>query len=174
MKARDYIGVDVLREELGYCGETGEFCWLKRGSGRKINGRVGFLVKRTGYHSIEIFGKGYLSHRLAWAIHYGEWPNGEIDHINGDKSDNRISNLRCVDRSKNIQNIPKKSGGSSKYKGVSWHKRIKKWQARITCSGVKKHLGYFSTEEEAYEAYVSSARLLHKEYGALTRHGEFA
>ena len=174
MKARDYLDVNMLKDELGYCGESGEFFWLKRKPGRRLSGKVGFIIKKTGYHSIEVFGKGYLSHRFAWAIHYGEWPKGEIDHINGDKADNKIQNLRCVSRSGNVQNVPKRYGGSSKYKGVSWHKRIKKWQARIRSNNIEKHLGYFDEEEKAYEVYVMYVKKYHGKYGSLTRHGEFA
>jgi hypothetical protein len=96
---------------------------------------------------------------------HGEWPENQIDHINGVKIDNRICNLRLAMPHENQQNLakPSRAGGtSSKYIGVTWCRRDKKWRAQITrpVLGVK-NLGRFDTEEKAYEAYCAAKRKFH-------------
>lgn len=93
-------------------------------------------------------GRRQKAHRVAWAIYYGRWPHGEIDHINRDKTDNRIVNLRLCTRSENNANIQKRPKSSSSYYGVSWHKRFGKWNAyaRNPSGDGKIHVGYFESE----------------------------
>lgn len=105
-------------------------------------------------------------HRLAWALHYGAWPKNEIDHINGVKSDNRLSNLREANRSENQRNVGKKASSSSQLKGASFHKKHRLWRARIRHDGASLHLGWFNSEEAAHAAYAKAANRLH---GAFAR-----
>ena len=112
-----------------------------------------------GYRHGKILSKKYLAHRVIWAIETGAWPVGEIDHINNDRSDNRICNLRQASSSENSRNTKSRRGSSSQYLGVSWVKRIQKWQASLQVSGKRFFLGNFDLELDAARAYdVAAAR----------------
>lgn len=105
----------------------------------------------------------FRSHRLAWLFMRGEWPADDIDHINGNRGDNRWVNLRCVSRATNAQNrrSPNRENTSG-YLGVSFSKESGKWAAQIQAHGKSKNLGRrFATPEIAYEAYLAAKRQLH-------------
>ena len=141
--------------DLAYNPETG-LIYGPRSKTRPI----GTLGKR-GYIQIAFRGKRLYAHRVAWAIAHGRLPEMPIDHINGDKTDNRLSNLREVTRQENIHNQTKpQATNKSGYLGVCWNKRAKKWQAGITVEKKAKYLGLFSTAEEAHAAYLA-AKLVH-------------
>jgi hypothetical protein len=111
-----------------------------------------------GYIQITINKKNYLLHRVIYKYFNEDFDlkfsyNNEIDHININKSDNRIENLRLVNSSQNNKNKNKFKNCSSKYKGVCWYKITSKWMATITINGKSKNLGYFDIEEDAYLAY---------------------
>ena len=152
------LTAERLRQLLHYDYEAGTFIRI---SGRQGVGRTVGYKDTGGYLQICVDGRSHLSHRLAWLYVYGEWPKGEIDHINGSKSDNRICNLRIATRSQNMAN----SGTRKVSKGVSWHKHSGKWNARIRIDGRDVSLGYYRTVEDAREAY----RL-----AAIKHFGEFA
>ena len=116
------------------------------------------------YLSIFINGVPYLAHRLIWAIHNGSDFSHEIDHINGDRFDNRIENLRSSSRSGQCSNRRISRNSTSGAKGVSWHRRIKMWQARVGASGKRHHLGYFSEKEQAAKACREFRSELHGEF----------
>lgn len=97
-----------------------------------------------------------MAHRVIWAIHYGEWPENEVDHINGNKTDNRIENLRIATPSENRCNRGKQRNNTSGYKGVYFNKRSNSWYAEIRKSGIKKYLGSAKTPEEAHKIYVAN------------------
>lgn len=105
----------------------------------------------------------YSEHRLAWFMTYGEWPK-EIDHVNGNCADNRISNLRLADRSTNSANQRKHRYGKNPFKGVTFERRGQKWVARIQKNGKQTHLGSFQTVEEARLAYIKAAVALFGEF----------
>lgn len=105
-----------------------------------------------GYRIGRVFSQSKLAHRVVWALAYGDWPNGEVDHINRVRSDNRLSNLRAVSHAENSRNRRKPVNNTSGHLGVSFHKRLSKWQASVNAYGVKQHVGYFNTAEEAVEA----------------------
>ena len=100
----------------------------------------------AGYRQFSVYGKHYYTHRVVWELHNGEIPEGmEIDHINRDRSDNRLENLRVVDRLTNSLN--------QEHKGC-WKMQGGKWTSQIKRNGVRKHLGVFDSEEEAHQAYI--------------------
>jgi hypothetical protein len=101
-----------------------------------------------GYRQGNIFSKLYLAHRVIYALKHGEWPNF-IDHINGNRSDNKISNLRSVTKSENSCNARKPNLNKSGHIGVSWNARDKRWTAYITLNRKRKALGNFVNFEEA-------------------------
>ena len=149
-----------LLERLHYDPETGIFTRTVV-SGGCLVGSVAGTADGRGYQQIRIGGRKYLSHRLAWLYVYGALPCKHLDHVNRDKSDNRISNLREATRSENNQNRGPQKNNTSGYRGVSWNSRFLRWQARISVCGKRKSLGYFDTAEIAFEAYKAAARLLH-------------
>jgi hypothetical protein len=151
------VTVERVCELLNYNPETGEFVRAKVG---KIAGSR----MTNGYRIIGVDGKGYLAHRLAWLVVHSRWPDGNIDHINGDRADNRIANLRECNQAQNMWNH-NAAWGRSGIRGVHWsgqdHKRQKKWVARLKVNGRTHNLGRFATKEEAAEAYKDAAIRLH-------------
>lgn len=115
-----------------------------------------------GYIQVGYLGKIYKAHRLIWAIVYGTFPEGVIDHINGNRSDNRLDNLRIVTRQQNSHNQknPHKTN-KSKHLGVCWNKRSSKWQAGISVNNKTIYLGVFETVEQAHNAYVEAKKIYH-------------
>ena len=105
-----------------------------------------------------------LAHRVAWVMTHGEWPKEMIDHINGDRSDNRLCNLRQATRSQNLINSKLSSRNSSGFRGVSWCSAKQKWDARIYSATKLRLLGRFKTKEEAIAAYAAAAAELHGDF----------
>lgn len=125
---------------------------------------VGCLNKKLGYKVVRVGNTLYYSHRLAWILYYGEWPVGCIDHIDGDKLNNSLSNLRQATSQENMRNLKKRCNTSSIYKGVTWCKRKKKWKAQIRFDDKNLHLGYFLEEEGAAKHYNEVVYKFHKEF----------
>lgn len=120
-------------------------------------------TNREGYIQIRVGTKMYSGHRLAWYFHTGNWPENEIDHANGIRTDNRIDNLRESTRSFNMQN--KRSAmknNKTGYLGVSLRRNRGTYLAMIMVNKVPKRLGSYKTPEEAHEAYLTAKRLLHE------------
>ena len=118
-----------------------------------------------GYKAIYVApGRKLLAHRAAWCLHHGEWPKGEIDHINGDKDDHRLVNLRLTTRTQNIWNRGARSTNKSGHVGVSFQKARNRWLAQINIDGKHHYLGRFKTAEEAAEAYRAASIKLHGEF----------
>lgn len=156
------ISQDFAKQLLSYNPETGIFTW-KVSRGRRANNSIAGAINGRGYICIKIQSETYQAHRLAWLIVHGVWPNGDIDHINGLKIDNKITNLRDVTRSVNKQNTKKAyAGSSSGLLGVSWFKRTRKWQAQIYVNGGTKSLGLYANKEDAHQAYLLAKRRLHE------------
>lgn len=107
------------------------------------------------------------AHRVAWAIFYGEWPQGEIDHVNCDGYDNRISNLRIATSSENKQNQRLKVTNTSGFKGVSWAKRERLWRAYASINGKQHCFGYFSEIDMAVKAHARGVAKLHGEFSRI-------
>lgn len=104
-----------------------------------------------------------MAHQLIWAIVHGEYAD-QIDHHNGDKSDNRLDNLRLCDNSGNQHNQGKRKTNTSGYKGVSWHKQSNCWRATIYVNSRQRSLGLYERPEDAYSAYCEAARELHGQF----------
>ena len=158
------LTAEQLRQLVDYDKETGVFTWKNSQSNRAKNGSVAGTRHQYGYIQIKIVGKIRKAHRLAWLYVHGVWPQYTIDHINGIRDDNRISNLRDVTDVQNKSNRTKalKHG---RLLGTHQDKRTGKWSAQITVNYVKQHLGMFETERMAHEAY-KRARTMTNPYSA--------
>lgn len=155
------IAHERLLELLSYDAETGEFSCAKARGPLKVGDQVG-TVSKAGYVQIQIDGAIFYAHRLAWLYVYGSWPANTIDHINGQRSDNRIANLRDVTGGVNAQNQRRpRADNRSGYLGVSLHSDGK-WQARIKVGNTYKSLGLHATKEKARDAYINAKREFHQ------------
>ena len=151
-------------ENILYDPITGKFT-------RKVGkNKVGSLDK-DGYLCIKVSNKTYKAHRLAWYLHYGDWPKDQLDHINGIRNDNRIENLREVTSQQNNFNRVSNKKSTSSYKGVSWVKRDKRWVAQIQVDGKNIRLGSFKNEIDAALAYDRAAAAAHGDYKAAGQWG---
>ena len=157
---------EKLKSLIEYRPDDGVFVWK---SVRKHNRlwRVAGTLRNDGYWSIMILGKSYFAHRLAFLYMTDAMPIGEIDHINGDRSDNRWCNLRQCSRAQNRMNLKVYKNSTTQVAGVSWHKRLAKWQARIGQNGKRIHLGYFDVIEGAIEARLLAQRLVFGEFARM-------
>ena len=146
-----------LKQLLAYDPDTGAFTWLKPTSNRVKPGALACSVNTVGYVRIGIGGKRYAAHRLAWLYVHGVWPENEIDHINRNRQDNRICNLRDVNSQQNKLNSGVRRNNTSGVKGVSWDKKSKRWRVQARINGQKTYIGVFDTLEEATTAYQKAA-----------------
>ena len=170
---RNALTAQRARSLLKSDAQTGDLTWLDEA-------RVGFhksaimhragdkagTVRNDGRVVVRVDGRLYLAHRVAWLIETGEWPIGEIDHINGDPADNRRANMRCGSRSVNQQNMraATRFKKSCNLLGVYANPRnaTSPWRACITTCGKHRQIGVYKTAEEAYAAYVAAKRSLHE------------
>jgi len=153
----------VATRVLHYSPATGCFTNMKKPP-RGRDSLIAGSEHRTGYWQVSVKGRLYLAHRLAWLFHYGKWPDHSIDHINGDKQDNRICNLRDVPQHINAQNRRKVFANkkSAAPLGVTLVKKTGKWEAQIKVNNRSVSLGKFSDMHEAHAAYVQAKRELHE------------
>jgi hypothetical protein len=157
---RQMPSVNTLRRILDYNPETGQFIWLQ-GAGRVKPGTPAGTLS-NGYLRIQVQNRLYWGHRLAWLLGHGEDPGDlEVDHIDGNGSNNRLSNLRLATHAQNLQNTEKPCSNKSGFKGVAWHRKAQKWRAYIQANGKRHYLGYFETPEEGSVAYLAAAKKLH-------------
>lgn len=154
------------REHLVYDPSTGIATRKIAASNRVKVGDVIDSPDRHGYLRVAIDGQRYRLHRVIWLMAYGAWPTRQIDHINGRRTDNRLSNLREASREENSRNSKVQSNNASGKKGVSFHKASGKWQARICADGKRHSLGVFESREDAAAAYDRAAVSFH---GAFAR-----
>lgn len=149
-----------VRFRIDYNPETGEFLW-KNSKMPKKNGKKAGNPQKIGYYVLSIDKIHYLAHRIAWCHFYGEWPELLIDHIDGDKLNNKISNLRLATKQENQWNSNIWKSNKSGFKGVFWNSQKNKWQAKATKNYAGVHLGFFDDPLEASEAYKKYAEENH-------------
>lgn len=179
MATPDVISPAYLRQLIDYNPETGELTWRPRTPDMFTEGDAGYRRARTPEHkcanwNAKLAGKpaftsfttqGYRqgtirqirasplkAHRVAWAIYHGEWPDGVIDHINGDRADNRIANLRDIPQTLNLRNAKRPRNNTSGYPGISWFTQTSRWHVRVPGHNGTGHVGFFKTLDEAVAA----------------------
>jgi hypothetical protein len=155
----DLPTIEELHKLLSYSPDTGALTWrarrdVKASWNTRYAGKPALAcIHEDGYRKGRIHRVLFRAHRVAWALHHGSWPELDIDHINGDRSDNRITNLRQVTRSENQRNMRLPSDNKSGVVGVYWSTARKKWVAEIrNAQGRKRHLGVFEDLEDAATA----------------------
>lgn len=158
------ISPDKLHEILDFDFATGKMVWKARPHARaqwngRYAGKEAFTSNSCGYKQGAIFGRLYLAHKVIYAAAHGQWPD-LIDHINQDRSDNRITNLRAADKSINSFNSKIRADNKSGVRGVNWFKPRRLWRAYLTNKGPQIHLGYFPTIEEAVAARAAAFQAL--------------
>lgn len=148
-------------EMFAYDPNSGAITWkVTRNHMSKVGSEAGHL-RKSGYRQIIVNGRAIAAHRLAWLLHYGTWPEQHIDHMDGNPSNNRISNLRDVERRVNAENLRgARKDSTCKLLGAS-PRKDGQWLAQIQVQGRKKHLGLFPTAAEAHAAYLSAKRVMH-------------
>jgi hypothetical protein len=159
---------EYVMDRLSYDPDTGEFRWRTAGNNRTKVGSVAGHVGPEGYLRISLDGKRIMAHRLAWLIYHGEWPGSFIDHVDENKLNNRISNLRQATKSQNTMNIARRSDNSTGHRGIYYSNnpnRVKKYIAQIAVDGRQKTIGYFMTLEEAIAARKAAVAVLHGRFG---------
>jgi len=164
MAPKKLLPIEELRKLLAYDPETGVLTWkVSRGKAR-VGAAAGSISGSCGYREVGIIcGRLYKAHRIAWALHYGEWPAGQIDHENHIRDDNRITNLRDVTSAENLRNRSMPSSNTSGRIGVHWHKQSQKWRAKIAGADV----GYFVSFSDACAAREAAERAhgFHENHG---------
>lgn len=151
MKAKKLPTQAQIKEILHYDTETGVFRWRFARSNVKPWSVAG-CKKDSGYIDIKLNKNTYKAHRLAWVYMIGASPLNVIDHINGNKSDNKWSNLRETTNKQNLENQTLKKDNTSGFRGVSWSKKHNKWRAYVMNNYKYIHVGIFITPEEAAKA----------------------
>ena len=152
-------------EHIAYDPETGRLWWKKKPNRQASVGKEIGSKNPEGYLYFYSYGRRYKAHRVAWLLVHGEWPSDQIDHINGVRTDNRISNLRAVDQSTNMENMRgARKSNKSGFLGVHLYAphRRKPYKATICIKGKTKALGVYETAEMAHSAYLKVKRELHK------------
>lgn len=151
---------------IDYDALTGLFRWkVSRSNQIRAGDLAGSVSISHGYIYIEIDGQSYRASILAWFYTKGEWPPLFVDHKDGDKSNNVLTNLRLATRSQNNANARLRKDSSSGFKGVSYVPRLGKFRAYTRENGKHKHIGVYNTAEAAHEAYLRASK---------ERYGEFA
>lgn len=180
---KDRIHPRLLDQLLSYDAATGNLFWKARTPdmfsatqcrtaehicanwNSKNAGREALTADNGhGYLWGRIYGRQYLAHRVVWAMHSGSWPDADIDHMDTNRANNKIENLRPASRSENMRNCRAHKDGASGKKGVTFNKKEGKWMARIMVHGKHHHLGRHLTPEAAHAAYCQAAQALHGEF----------
>lgn len=175
--------LDFLNNRLFYDPDTGIFRWREVGVeffatknswsswNSRFSGKTAGKLRDDGYLSVRLkylnTSKTYLLHRVALKMFYGKDPEGFVDHINGNRQDNRIENLRVVSRSENQRNQKKRTNNTTGVLGVSWSKHANAWLARITYDGKQKNLGYYKDFDDAVRVRMAAEikHNYHKNHG---------
>lgn len=160
-KRRDSVTQERLRELFEL---TDDFRFRRIKQQRtQLVGKICGCQRRDGYREVTVDSVCYLEHRLIYLWFHGHMPN-EIDHIDGNRANNDIANLREADHGNNMMNMKRPSSNSTGHKGVSFKKKLGKFVAQIATEGKKMHLGYFDTAEAAHAAYCAAAMAVNPEF----------
>lgn len=169
--ARELPNIDILRSLVSFNPETGELHWKPRGEKswdpQNAGKRAFKRIRSEGYFSGTLLGYPIDAHRVAWAVFHGAWAKNQIDHINGDKLDNRIINLREVSVKENHRNMPAPSTNTSGCVGVYWHKNKRRWNASIKVDGKLIHIGNYLEKVDA----IHARKQAEVQYGFHANHG---
>jgi hypothetical protein len=158
-----------IKEYLEYCPTSGIITWKKQASSSaRVGAKAG--CRANGYIQVRFMGKLHYAHRLAYLLMMDKFPDGEIDHINGKRSDNRWDNLRVVTSTENQRNTAQSKNNTSGVTGVCWDKRKNKWMAKIQVDRRYLFLGYFTEIAEA----ASARKAAEEKYGFHPNHGRKA
>lgn len=151
-------------ELLAYDPETGSLTWRVGRARTAKQGALAGTPNPAGYLRVKVDGRSHMAHRLAWLLVYGEWPAGSLDHINGQRNDNRLCNLRLADNATNQFNASAHRDSTSGVKNVAWHKQTGLWQVRVQARGINHCFGRFSDLVAATEAARAARAALHGEF----------
>ena len=152
--SKEIITQDYLNHHFSYDPESGSFTYKIPTRRRKVGATVG-KPDKDGYLTASIGCNRIIIHRAIWMMIYGEWPN-VVDHINGDKTDNRLLNIRNVTNNENLKNSRLSKRNKSGVTGVIWHKRFNKWHVGIGVNSKLKHIGYYHSYFDAVCARKSA------------------
>lgn len=155
---------ETLKHHFGYDEETGVFTRIRTKARNIPNNSVGTVNQKFGYLYIRLEGKKHLAHRLAWLYVHGALPKLNIDHINGDKLDNRLCNLRESTQSQNMFNKHKRRTNKTGYRGVRYNDKAGTWSASCTVNKKIHWLGVFNCPIKAHAAYTEFAKANHGEF----------
>lgn len=159
---KNLITAEEARQLFSYNPETGDLVWRVSPNNRVPVGHVVRAKDGGGYYHVKVRGIIYKAHRVAWLIVTGRWPVNLLDHINRDRADNRLSNLREATYTQNQYNR------SQPFVGVTYRRNRNAYVARITVDGVRKYLGYFKTKQEAEEVYSQAVTAHYGEFYSKT------
>lgn len=166
--------IEELRQLLRCDPDAGKLFWLPRPDNVQWSGKWSgceafTTIGKNGYHFGRIHRRGFYAHRVIWTMCHGEWPNGQIDHINGSRTDNRIVNLRVCTQSENSKNACVPSHNTSGHMGVSFIKATGRWEAHIGMPNARKKMtiGFFDSVDQA----VSARKAAEKALGYHPNHG---
>ena len=162
------LTLDYLKTVLEDDSETGVFTHKPTRSPKAYPGAVAGRINTNGHRQIGIDGERYMAHRLAWFWIHGVWPTDQIDHINGDRDNNCISNLRPATQKQNMENQMLHCNNGSGFRGVSWHKANKKWTAYVNHNGKRLYLGIYQSVDDAIKVVKASRDMLFTHH--LTEH----
>lgn len=156
------VSQSEVRSLFNYKKDSGELIWIKKSSlfsNVPVGSAAGYKMS-DGYLSVKINGRLYLHHRIIWLWMYGYFPEGDIDHIDRDRSNNRLNNLREVSRQCNIRNSKVGKLNNTGVKGVRWFGRDNKWRAYIKVNNVSIWLGDFLDFSEAVAHRLAAEQCL--------------
>ena len=167
------LTLDEFGQLLSFNPDTAIFTWRerplqfckdqsyqKRWNNKFANTIAGCLYD-NGYRYIHVTPNSYLEHRLVWLFSYGRWPSAGLDHIDGDRANNLISNLRSASHLENAQNQKVKKTNTSGFTGVQWCAKRSKWEASIVLNYKGIYLGAFDLKEDARDAYQKAKARYH-------------
>lgn len=162
MKDQINLQLDDARRVFDYSPDTGIITWKVRPTNSMQAGQVAGCLDSWGHRQILYRGVSYAGHRLAWFLHYGAWPAAQLDHRDGQRDNNRISNLRPATPLQNACNARRRRDNTSGFKGVCC--KGDGWQAYISFAGVRIWLGVFETPHDAAELRGLAADMIHGEF----------